>query len=80
VTLAPSPDEYVAKQAYLDYAYDCLDRMRTTAVGLRRVAKGFGGDSAMELDQALARRVHSLRETGQALCFGRIDAESGERW
>jgi hypothetical protein len=80
VTLAPSPDEYAAEQAYLDYAYDCLDRMRTTAVGLRRVAKGFGGDSAMELDQALARRVHSLRETGQALCFGRIDAESGERW
>ena len=73
-------DGFDAEQEYLRRASACLARMRDRAVELKRVSQGFGGDSAMELDQALARRVHSLRETGRALCFGRIDTTSGTRW
>jgi DNA helicase IV len=73
-------DGFEAEEAYLRRAHACLERMRERAVELKRVSRGFGGDSAMELDQAMARRVHSLRETGRALCFGRMDEESGARW
>lgn len=73
-------DGFEAEQAYLRRAHACLEHMRDRAVELKRVSQGFGGDSAMELDQAMARRVHSLRETGRALCFGRIDEETGTRW
>ena len=73
-------DGFDAEQAYLTHAYTCLARMRARAIELKQVSRGFGGDSAMELDQALARRVHALRETGRALCFGRMDETSGDRW
>ncbi len=72
--------ELAAEQAYLNHAYECLDRMRSSAIDLRQESRGFGGDSFMEFDMALARRVFSLRESDRSLCFGRIDCLNGDRW
>src|SRR3954451_1409821 len=59
-----------AEQRYIDLAYGFLDAMRDRAVRLFEEYRGTDPD----LEHALARRIHLLRDTGRALCFGRLDA------
>ncbi len=74
-----------AEQAYLDEAYDCLDRMREA---LMRAADAGATDVAAEAIESWAtRRLRTVADAERGLCFGRIDAESsadviyiGRRW
>jgi DNA helicase IV len=74
-----------SEQAYLDHAYDCLDRMREALVS--------AGDAAVDevageaLDAWNARRLETFADAERGLCFGRIDVETmvdptyvGRRW
>src|SRR5919106_2769807 len=77
--------ELAAEQAYLDHAYDCLDRMREV---LERAAGAAVSDVAAEaIERWSALRLVSFDEAERDLCFGRIDVEShgeplyvGRRW
>src|SRR3989440_4203551 len=62
-------DDVAAEQRYIDRAYEHLDAMRDRAVALFEEYRGTDPD----LEHALARRIHLLRDTGRALCFGRLD-------
>ena len=77
--------DVASEQAYLDHAYDCLDRMREALVR--------AGDAALDdvageaLDAWNARRLQTFADAEQSLCFGRIDVEAmadptyvGRRW
>ena len=65
-----------AEQAYLDHAYDCLDRMREVLI---RSAGAGATDVAAEAIEAWAtRRLRSYEDAERALCFGRLDIEGGE--
>jgi DNA helicase IV len=74
-----------AEQAYIDEAYDCLDRMREL---LLRAAEAGAGDVAQEAIESWATgRLRTFEDAERALCFGRIDAEGtadslyvGRRW
>jgi hypothetical protein len=79
-----------AEQAYLDHAYECLERMRQAL--LRTVgAAGVGADGADIAAERIAtwvdRRLAAYERAEQILCFGRIDVQSvadpvyvGRRW
>ena len=79
-----------AEQAYLDHAYDCLERMREAL--LRTVnAAGIGGEGADiavgRVEAWVDRRLATYEAAEQILCFGRIDVDSvedplyvGRRW
>jgi len=65
-----------SKQAYLDHAYECLDRMREVLV---RSAGAGATDVAAEAIEAWAtRRLRSYEDAERSLCFGRLDIEGGE--
>ena len=77
--------DVASEQAYLDHAYDCLDRMREALL--------HAGDSVVDdvageaLDAWNARRLRTFDDAEQGLCFGRIDVETvadptyvGRRW
>jgi len=65
-----------AEQAYLDHAYECLDRMREVLV---RSAGAGATDVAAEAIEAWAtRRLRTYEDADRALCFGRLDTEGGE--
>ena len=74
-----------AEQAYLDRAYDSLDRMREA---LLRVADAGATDVAAEAIEGWATgRLRTFAEAERGLCFGRIDSEGaaepiyvGRRW
>jgi DNA helicase IV len=79
-----------AEQAYLDHAYDSLERMRQAL--LRTVgAAGVGADGADiavgRIEAWVDRRLAAYERAEQILCFGRIDIDSvtdplyvGRRW
>lgn len=77
--------DVASEQAYLDHAYDCLDRMRDALV---RAGDAVVDDIAGEaLDAWNARRLQTFEDAEQGLCFGRIDIETvgdptyvGRRW
>ena len=77
--------ELPAEQAYLDHAYECLDRMREVLV---RSARAGATDVAAEAIEAWAiRRLRGYDDAERALCFGRLDFEAadeplyvGRRW
>jgi DNA helicase IV len=77
--------DVASEQAYLDHAYDCLDRMRDALV---RAGDAVVDDIAGEaLDAWNARRLQTFEDAEQGLCFGRIDVETvddptyvGRRW
>ncbi len=77
--------DVASEQAYLDHAYDCLDRMREALV---RAGDSVVDDVAGEaLDAWNARRLRTFEDAEQGLCFGRIDVETvadptyvGRRW
>ena len=65
-----------AEQAYLDHAYECLDRMREVLV---RSASAGATDVAAEAIEAWAtRRLRTYEDADRALCFGRLDTDGGE--
>jgi DNA helicase IV len=79
-----------AEQAYLDHAYECLERMRQAL--LRTVdAAAMGSDgadiAADKIGAWVERRLAAYEAAEQILCFGRIDVDSvedplyvGRRW
>jgi DNA helicase IV len=79
-----------AEQAYLDHAYECLERMRQAL--LRTVgAAGEGAEgadiAAGRIEAWVDRRLAAYERAEQILCFGRIDVDSvtdplyvGRRW
>ena len=74
------------EQAYIDRAYDCLERSRTDAWKLRDIHQGTLGGTFQAryerdvFDEALVNRLTRLDLGDAALVFGRIDryAESPE--
>jgi DNA helicase IV len=77
----PHPDVSF-ERARLEFAQSCLEAMR------RRTAAKVDSVEILAANEAdaeavrwqLQRRLASLDEDVAALCFGRIDEESGERW
>lgn len=74
--------DLVAEQAYLDHAYECLERMRQAL--LRTVdAAGIGEEgadiAAGRIEAWVDRRLAAYEAAEEILCFGRIDFDSMER-
>jgi DNA helicase IV len=73
------------EQAYLDEAYDCLDRMREA---LLRAAEAGATDVAQQaIEDWATGRLRTYEDAERGLCFGRIVAETvadpiyvGRRW
>ena len=80
----PHP-ELAAEQAYVDNAYACLDRMRTTLEGAQdRMATEF---AAVAMEAWLKRRQRTFQDAERGLCFGRLTLDGtirplyvGRRW
>jgi DNA helicase IV len=69
--------ELAAEQAYVDRAYEHLERMQA-AVG--RAADAADGEVAQAaLDAWAARRLRTFEDARRGLCFGRLDVEHVER-
>jgi DNA helicase IV len=71
--------ELEAEQAYVDHAYECLDRMRESAWRMRDLTEAdLGGTFQARFernafDEALIKRLADLDLGDAALVFGRID-------
>jgi DNA helicase IV len=77
--------ELPAEQAYVDHAYDCLERMR--AALLRTADAGVSEVAAEAIEAWATRRLQTFADAERGLCFGRIDLEGtsgplyvGRRW
>jgi DNA helicase IV len=74
-----------AEQAYVDDAYDCLDRMRGV---VERAADATDSEvAALALEAWAVRRLRTFEDAERGLCFGRLDLEAtprplyvGRRW
>ena len=83
-----TPEELAEEQAYLDYAYLCLDQMHARAEYMKGL--GYlggnvteGGVEAHDIkawDRDKQRRIDQLVAPSGPLCFGRIDRPASERW
>ncbi|MEN3341803.1 MAG: hypothetical protein V7644_1207 [Actinomycetota bacterium] len=77
--------ELAAEQAYVDHAYTCLDRMRTS---VERAADASDNEAAAVALEAWAkRRLRTFRDAESGLCFGRLTLDGpprplyvGRRW
>lgn len=77
--------DLAAEQAYVDHAYDCLDRMRDTVA---RAADATDNEiAALALEAWAVRRLRSFEDAERGLCFGRLDLDTtpkpvyvGRRW
>jgi DNA helicase IV len=74
-----------AEQAYLDAAFDYLDRMRETL--LRTAHAGATEEAQQAIEDWATGRLRTFEDAERGLCFGRIDAEGtaeslyvGRRW
>jgi DNA helicase IV len=85
VSTRPHP-ELPAEQSYVDYAYECLDRMRERVLrATDAAATEFAADA---LDAWSARTLESYADAERGICFGRLDLEEspaaplyvGRRW
>jgi len=66
-----------AEQAYVDQAYDSLDRMREALV---QAAEAGSSEVAAEAIETWATgRLRTFADAERGLCFGRIDAEGADR-
>jgi DNA helicase IV len=80
----PHP-ELASEQAYVDNAYECLDKMRTTLEGSQdRMATEF---AAVAMEAWLKRRRRTFQDAERGLCFGRLTLDGtlrplyvGRRW
>ena len=74
-----------SEQAYVDRAYDCLDRMRGL---VERAADATDSEvAALAIEAWAVRRLRTFEDAEQGLCFGRLDLETtprplyvGRRW
>ncbi len=71
-------DSLEREQAYVDWAYSCLDEMRKRTEALEINAADEVTQKDMEM--AIARRLASMNIGLRPLVFGRIDEQAGERW
>src|SRR5579862_189790 len=77
--------ELAQEQAYVDNAYACLDKMRTTLEGAQdRAATEF---AAIAMEAWLKRRHRTFQDAERGLCFGRLTLDGalrplyiGRRW
>jgi len=80
-----SHPELASEQAYVDNAYACLDKMRTTLEGSQdRMATEF---AAVAMEAWLKRRRRTFQDAERGLCFGRLTLDGtlrplyvGRRW
>jgi len=82
---AVSHPELGAEQAYVDRAYDHLERMREAVAGAGDRVDGEVAQAAM--DAWAAKRLRTFEDAERGLCFGRLDLEAmhrplyvGRRW
>ncbi len=75
-----------AEQAYVDHAYECLDRMRA---GLERVGEAVDAPEyqAAWFEAWARKRIATFEDADRGLCFGRLDLDGvaepiyvGRRW
>ena len=66
-----------AEQAYVDRAYDHLERMRQAVARAGDAVDGEVAQAAM--DAWAARRLRTYEDAERGLCFGRLDFEQMER-
>jgi DNA helicase IV len=74
-----------AEQAYIDHAYDCLDRMRAA---VEHAADATDSEvAALALEAWAVRRLRTFEDAERGLCFGRLDLDTtpkplyvGRRW
>ncbi len=77
--------ELPAEQAYVDHAYECLDRMREV---VERAADATDSEvAALALEAWAVRRLKTFEDAERGLCFGRLDLDTtplplyvGRRW
>ena len=73
--------DLAAEQAYIDFAYECLERTRSDAWRLRNLTEAdLGGTFQARFernvfDETLVNRLTELELGSSALVFGRIDRE-----
>ncbi len=80
----PHP-ELQDEQAYVDHAYECLDKMRAT---LERTGDSMATEfAAIAMEAWAKRRVRTFQDAEQGLCFGRLTLDEalrplyvGRRW
>ena len=77
--------ELPTEQAYVDHAYDCLERMRSAL--LRTADAGVSEVAAEAIEKWASGRLRTFEDAERGLCFGRIDLEGtsealyvGRRW
>jgi DNA helicase IV len=78
--------ELPAEQAYVDHAYECLERMRTQ---VERVGQAVDAPEyqAVLFEAWARRRLETFEDADRGLCFGRLDLDGidtsvyvGRRW
>ena len=72
-----SHPELQAEQAYVDHAYECLERMREIVLRAGDAADGEVAQAA--LDAWAAKRLATFEDAERGLMFGRLDFEAVER-
>jgi DNA helicase IV len=80
-----SHPELAAEQAYVDHAYACLDKMRTT---LGRTQDAMATEfAALAIEAWAKRRARTFQDAERGLCFGRLTLDGallplyvGRRW
>ena len=80
-----SHPDLVNEQAYVDHAYEQLERMRDAVAGAGDRVEGEVAQAAM--DAWAAKRLRTFEDAEHGLCFGRLDFEQveaplyiGRRW
>jgi hypothetical protein len=76
---SPTDPELESEQAYLYFAYDCLEAMKRTVERLLATDAGINAAAREALQDMFAARLLDL-ESDQALCFGRIDRIDADRY
>ena len=72
-----SHPELAAEQAYIDHAYECLDRMRST---IARTQSSMATEFAAVAMEAWAkRRTRTFQDAENGLCFGRLTLDGAAR-
>jgi DNA helicase IV len=72
-----SHPELQQEQAYVDHAYECLDRMRDT---LYRTQDSMATEfAALAIEAWAKRRAKTFQDAEQGLCFGRLTLDTGSR-
>ena len=72
-----SHPELAEEQAYVDHAYECLDKMRST---LERTGDSMATEfAAIAMEAWAKRRVRTFQDAERGLCFGRLTLDEAPR-